>query len=243
MCIRDSNDNSGTFNAGDAPRAGVAVELLNGAGAVIQTTVTDGSGLYLFSGLDAGDYQVRITPPAGFSSSTGGGSEPGPDPDVDGDDNDDNGSNTGATITSAPITLTPGAEPIVNLATGETRNPTVDFGLIQVTLSLGNLVWRDDNNDGRVSAGEPGLDGVTVRLLDTAGNVLATQLTAGGGFYLFTGLTAGDYAVQVVTPAGDASSSGGGAEQGLRAGEGARRQWHRRRRTRPEPAGHAHRRR
>ncbi|MBL8137114.1 MAG: VCBS repeat-containing protein, partial [Acidobacteria bacterium] len=211
--VFDDNDNSGTFNAGDAPRGGVNVELLDGAGVVLQATVTDGSGLYLFTGLEPGDYRVRLTPPAGFTSSTGAASafEPGPDPDNN-VDNDDNGSNTVATITSAPVTLTPGAELIVTAATGETLNPTVDFGLISATLSLGNFVWRDNNNDGVVSAGEPGLDGVTVRLLSPTGTVLATQLTAGGGFYLFAGLAAGDYVVQVVTPAGYASSSGGGTE-------------------------------
>ncbi len=196
-------DNSGTFNAGDAPRDGVAVELLNGAGTVVlQTTVTAGGGLYTFTGLTPGDYRVRITPPAGFTSSTGGGSEPAPDPDTDVND-DDNGSNTGITITSLPITLAPGTEPIVNNALGDTRNPTLDFGLIRPLLkvSLGNLVWLDYNNSGTVDAGEPGLDGVTVRLLDaTATTVLATQVTAGGGFYLFSALDPGTYVVEVVPP-------------------------------------------
>ena len=197
-------DNNGSFGAGDTPRDGVAVELLNGAGTVVlQSTVTAGGGLYGFAGLTTGDYRVRITPPAGFTSSTGGGSEPAPDPDND-VDNDDNGTTTGATITSLPVTLTPGAEPVVTNATGETRNPTVDFGLIQPTpplLSLGNLVWIDYDNDGLVSAGEPGINGVTVRLFDGTGTTLkATQTTTGGGFYLFTRLAPGDYVVEVVRP-------------------------------------------
>ena len=197
-------DNSGTFNAGDTPRDGVAVELLNGAGTVVlQSTVTAGGGLYGFSGLTTGDYRVRITPPAGFTSSTGGGSEPAPDPDND-LDNDDNGTTTGATITSLPVTLTPGAEPVVNNGTGETRNPTVDFGLIQPQpplLSLGNFVWLDYNDNGTVQPGEPGIDGVTVRLLNGTGTtVLATQATAGGGRYLFTGLAPGNYVVEIVRP-------------------------------------------
>ncbi len=198
-------DNSGTFNAGDTPRDGVAVELLNGPGTVVlQTTVTAGGGLYTFTGLTTGDYRVRITPPAGYTSSTGGGSEPASDPDNN-VDNDDNGSNTGSTITSLAVTLAPGTEPIVTNATGDTRNPTVDFGLILPVpgkVSLGNLVWLDYNNSGTVNAGEPGIDGATVRLY-AQGNpaVLATQVTAGGGFYLFTNLDPGTYIVDVVRPA------------------------------------------
>ena len=207
-------DNSGTFNSGDTPRDGVAVELLDATGtSMLGSTVTAGGGLYQFTGLAPGDYRVRITPPAGYTSSTGGGAEPGSDPDNN-LDGDDNGTNTGATITSAAITLTPGSEPVVTNATGDTANPTVDFGLIPGSnLSLGNYVWRDTNNDGVVSAGETGIDGVTVRLLDATGTtVLATQVTAGGGFYLFTGLAPGNYVVEVVTPAGHVSSSGGGTE-------------------------------
>ncbi len=207
-------DNSGTFNAGDTPRAGVTVDLMDATGTtVLATTVTDGSGLYMFMGLTPGDYRVRITPPAGLTSSTGGGSEPGVDPDNN-LDNDDNGTDSGGFILSGPITLTPGGEPTVTPANGETQNMTLDFGLIAPPgLSLGNFVWRDTNNDGVVSAGETGIDGVTVRLLNASGTtVLGTQVTAGGGFYLFTGLAAGDYVVEVVTPAGFVSSSGGGTE-------------------------------
>ncbi len=192
-------DNSGTFNAGDTPRDGVAVDLLDAAGTtVLASTVTAGGGLYQFTGLTPGDYRVRITPPAGYTSSTGGGSEPASDPDNN-LDGDDNGSTTGATITSAAITLTPGAEPVVTNATGETANPTVDFGLIAASgLSLGNLVWLDLNNNGVADPGEPGLAGVTMRLIAADGvTVLATTVTNGSGFYLFPGLAPGTYYVEV----------------------------------------------
>lgn len=206
-------NNNGVFDTGDTPASGVPVELLNGAGSVIQTAVTDALGIYGFTDLAPGNYAVRITPPANYTSSTGAANafEPGPDPDND-VDNDDNGTNTGGTITSAQVTLTAGAEPIVTNATGTSSNPTVDFGLIASQLmSLGNLVWRDTNNDGLVSPGEPGIDGVTVRLFDGTGTVQLNQMqTGGGGFYLFTNLQPGNYVVEVVTPAGLLSSTGAG---------------------------------
>jgi protocatechuate 3,4-dioxygenase beta subunit len=207
----DTNNN-GTVDAGELPAAGTPVELLNGGGTVVQTTTTDAAGLYGFTGLTPGDYRVRITPPGVYKSSTGAANayEPGPDPDND-IDNDDNGTNTGGTITSAPVTLTPGAEPLVTNANGESVNTRVDFGLILPAMSLGNLVWRDTNNDGLVTAGEPGIDGVTVRLYNGNGTVLLnTMQTGGGGFYLFTGLQPGDYLVEVVPPTGLSSSTGSG---------------------------------
>lgn len=207
-------NNNGVFDTGDTPASGVPVALLNGGGTVVQTTTTDALGIYGFTDLAPGNYSVRITPPINYTSSTGAASayEPGPDPDND-VDNDDNGTNSGGTITSAPVTLTAGAEPVVTNANGTSSNPTVDFGLIRTgqLMSLGNLVWRDTNNDGLVSPGEPGIDGVTVRLFDGTGTVQLNQMqTGGGGFYLFTGLQPGNYVVEVVTPAGLLSSTGTG---------------------------------
>ncbi len=44
---------------------------------------------------------------------------------------------------------------------------------------------------------ESGINGVTVRLLDSGGTVYGTTVTAGGGYYRFDGLLAGDYVVEV----------------------------------------------
>ena len=69
---------------------------------------------------------------------------------------------------------------------------------------LGNFVWEDFNGNGIQNVGEPGLNGVTVNLLDS--NMLQipgkTTVTAGGGAYKFLGLVPGNYYVQFVTPDG-----------------------------------------
>lgn len=59
---------------------------------------------------------------------------------------------------------------------------------------LGNFVWVDLNNNGRQDSGEPGIPGVTVTL---SGAASATTTTDANGFYLFSGLYAGDYTVTV----------------------------------------------
>ena len=63
--------------------------------------------------------------------------------------------------------------------------------------TIGDLVWRDLDLDGVRDAGEPGIDGVLLELLDANGVVIATRVTTGGGLYLFEGLQAGSYRVRV----------------------------------------------
>ena len=234
--VWEDADNNGAINGAEAGINGVTVQLLydsNGDGTLtgaeltpIATTTTAGGGLYLFSNLAPGNYTVQLpasnfTGPGtlvGSTSSTGGGSEPAPDPDVDQDDNDDNGTTVGVlgaggVIQSAMVTLTAGGEPLAEAPDNDPTTPdanenlTVDFGVF-TPLSLGNLVWRDANNNGVVDAGETGIGGVTVNLYDAAGvALLATTTTDVNGLYLFSNLAPGSYIVEVVTPAGSTSST------------------------------------
>ncbi len=55
----DTNNN-GIRDAGEAAAAGVIVELLNSSGAVVATRATSATGEYVFDGLGAGQYSVRI---------------------------------------------------------------------------------------------------------------------------------------------------------------------------------------
>jgi uncharacterized repeat protein (TIGR01451 family) len=93
----------------------------------------------------------------------------------------------------------------VTLLSGQT-NPNLDAGLYQPA-ALGDFVWIDLNGNGIQNVGEPGLNGVTVNLLNGVGSVIASTVTAnnaGGnpGYYLFAGLSPGTYAVQFVLPGG-----------------------------------------
>jgi uncharacterized repeat protein (TIGR01451 family) len=68
--------------------------------------------------------------------------------------------------------------------------------------ALGDRVWIDTNGNGCQDPGENSLPGVTVTLLDSGGNSLATQTTDSNGNYRFNGLSAGTYAVRFTLPAG-----------------------------------------
>lgn len=67
---------------------------------------------------------------------------------------------------------------------------------------IGDLVWEDANADGHQADFEFGLAGVTLNLLDGNGAVIATTATGSSGEYLFSGIPAGTYTVQIVLPAG-----------------------------------------
>ncbi|MFN0193681.1 MAG: beta strand repeat-containing protein, partial [Aestuariivirga sp.] len=76
------------------------------------------------------------------------------------------------------------------------------------SLTLGNLVFNDENDNGVFDAGiDNGINGVTLTLfaddgttagqLDGSDTQVTTTTTAGGGLYSFAGLAPGDYIVRV----------------------------------------------
>jgi serine-aspartate repeat-containing protein C/D/E len=177
------SDCDGVQDTGEAGVAGVTVRLLNTAGAVLSTTTTDASGNYLFSNLAPGDYAIQVVAPTGyaFTGKDLGGND-ATDSDVD--------TSTGKTI-------------VTTLSGGE-NDMTWDAGLklVPTKASIGNKVWHDLDYDGIQDSGEAGIASVTVKLLNSAGTVVATTTTNSVGEYLFSNLTPGDYKVQVVKPSG-----------------------------------------
>jgi hypothetical protein len=113
---------------------------------------------------------------------------------------------TGYTLSAtSAATFTPSA----TLTTAASNAVTVTNTIISPdTYALGNRVWLDSNNNGTVDPGEIGLDGVVVRLLTPSGTLITSTTTASGGYYLFSGLLAGSYVVEIVPPAGHVTSTG-----------------------------------
>jgi hypothetical protein len=202
----DVNDN-GLQDAGELGVSNVRCELLDGAGAAVDSdpvtagvqpyiVYTNGLGEYLFTGLAAGDYTVRFSNfPAGYTSAAANANA-GTNDAVDAD-----ASFTGASVT-ATTTATTGT---YTLQTGE-DNLTVDMRIVPAagTNSVGNFVWNDQNGDGKQDAGEPGVQGVTVTLYTngadgiagTADDVVAGVTTTDSlGRYSFVGLPNGNYNV------------------------------------------------
>jgi len=106
----------------------------------------------------------------------------------------DFGVTLGGTYTlSGSATLIGGDNNTVPIAFNTT---TLSCG-VNCTGAIGDFVWQDTNQNGIQDAGEPGIPGVTVNLFDKSGNKIASTVTDQNGFYLFSGLCAGDYAVAV----------------------------------------------
>jgi hypothetical protein len=201
----DLNNNG--INDGEAGIAGVTVNLYKdndnnnvADGGIIETVVTDANGYYLFTLLAPGNYIVGVVTPAGYASSSVNGGDPDNDINLD-----DNGQITvGNETRGLAITLTGGGEPGDGGTPNDTNvNITYDFGFYQApTGSIGNFVWNDVNGNGLQDAGEPGLSGVQVQLLNAAGAVIATTTTDANGAYQFTGLPAATYTVKFLAVAG-----------------------------------------
>ncbi len=141
------------------------------------TTLTAGDGNYVFNGLLAGTYVVRV------DSATVGAINPGYGATYDLD----------GIVTSYVAT--------VSLSAALDRTD-VDFGF-RVGASVGDRVWIDRDADGVQEAGEPGINGV--RVYEDANNNNAydsgepNTITSGDGNYYIGNLTAGTHAVRVDT--------------------------------------------
>jgi len=162
-------DADGVQEAGEGGINDVLVELRDASGTLIATDFTSGNGNYLFEGYAPNNYRVTID-----EASLPAGVDQ--TYELDGSLNGDSA---------------------VNLRSGETRL-NLDFGYRLVLGTIGDRVWLDANNDGVQDAGEAGINGVRLELLQ-AGSVIETQITRGDGDYLFEGRRPGNYAVRVVT--------------------------------------------
>jgi hypothetical protein len=78
-------------------------------------------------------------------------------------------------------------------------------------VSIEGTVFLDANANGRRDFGEPGVGGITVSLLDSAGNVVATTTTDKYGHYVFTDQTGipgtGTFTVIITVPTGSHQTS------------------------------------
>jgi hypothetical protein len=165
----DANAN-GVQDAGEVGIEGVTVTLYTGAGALVGSTTTDADGLYIFDELQPGDYYVVFGAPAGYSSS----------PANQGSDAADSDAVGGQTATTT-------------LSAGE-YDPTFDAGFYQ-PVTIGDLVWLDQDGDGVQDPGEPGIPGVTVTITLPNGTT-TTVVTDANGNYTYTGVP-GTYTVSV----------------------------------------------
>ena len=164
----DANESS-SFDNGEDPFKDITVELLGADGNVVATTKTDADGNYSFTGLDAGTYTVKVTKAGDIAE---------------------------LTQTEDPDGTKDNASGAITLNADNPVRENVNFGYIKKH-AISGTVYLDQNRDKTKNTGDIDLSGVTVKLLDKDGNVVATTTTDANGNYSFTGLNDGTYTVQV----------------------------------------------
>jgi uncharacterized repeat protein (TIGR01451 family) len=180
----DVNGN-GVQDPGEPWIGGVAIALLDGtSGATLATTTSGPDGSYRFENLEAGTYVVQFAAPSGFVFTA---KAQGSDRNVDSD-----------------VEPTNGQTDNVLLLTGGDRF-AVDAGLYR-PVAVRGFVWDDGNGDGLQGATERGIEAVHIDVLDATGGVVSGLSTDSGGFYEFTGVAPGTYALRVSVPFGHALS-------------------------------------
>jgi protocatechuate 3,4-dioxygenase beta subunit len=194
----DINGN-GLADSGEPGIAHLTVHLLpDGSPTPIQTVLTNHRGVYRFTNVDPGNYQIEIVKPTSrgaganweFTTQNQLGSE---SEDSDADPN--------------------GIIQVV-VAEGE-LNLDFDAGLLTPEFlrlaTVGKRVWNDLNGNGVQNAGEPGLAGIEVRLIpDGWDEPIQTTTTNSQGLYSFRNIVpqvasatynaSGAYTIQFIAP-------------------------------------------
>ncbi len=163
--------------------ANVTVNLLDSNGHIVMTTTTDANGEYIFKVVPPGTYTVQEIVPGGYL-----------------EDAAHPGCNGGVVINPHTITLVglnPGEHPV-----------NYDF-CIDLPVDISGQVFVQSNANCVVATSLAPLAGVTVVLVDSAGNQVfdgngnaITTVTAADGSYSFSGLRHGTYGVHILQPTG-----------------------------------------
>jgi len=162
---------------GEGRISNVEIQLYDQTGRLVATTRTDASGRYQFENLRPGQYRVVELHPAGFFS---GNAIPG---------------NGGGGRPDGPDAITE-----ISVGPGTTL---VEYNFCELLPgSISGSVWSETDLNRRFDEGDTTLAGVTVQLLNAAGQVIATQQTDAQGKYHFENLTPGTYAVRELQPTG-----------------------------------------
>ena len=206
-------DNDGVYEPGDGEQplpAGVVVVLhaiIFGVDTAALTTTTDANGQYLFLADNNTDLNtliadVYVAIPPGQPALNSYVPSTGVRHDGGGVDNENTGAlDATGVITSGlffPVAGSTANGAVVNDALGQTYQPTIDFGFVRESYTLGNRVWLDTNDNGIFDANEIAVPaGTRLELRDSSGDILTTTMTNASGYYSFTNLPAGTYEVAV----------------------------------------------
>lgn len=176
--VWDDLNGNGIQDAGEPGVSGVTVKLYYSNDVYVGKTTTNPNGMYSLSAPIANrNYKIRFFSPSGYEFSPMDATDDRWDSDAKSD----------------------GWTNAFYVGTKDVK--TVDAGIYRPA-GVGNFVWEDKNNNGIQDAGEPGVEGITVKLYTCDEKYMASTTTDSTGFYEFTGLAPGSYFMQFVKPEG-----------------------------------------
>lgn len=144
---------------------------------IVDSTLSNNEGGYLFDNIPAGTYQISSTVPKEFAPVLDFGLvNEGLDSDFE---SFDVFASTGEFL----------------LSSGQTKSD-IDLGFAMIPANIEGLVWEDFSFDGQRDSGENLLEGIRVRLLDNNFNTIDSTLTDASGKYRFEDLFPGNYIVE-----------------------------------------------
>ncbi|MGN0795006.1 MAG: SdrD B-like domain-containing protein, partial [Aristaeellaceae bacterium] len=172
--VYEDTNFSGDWETGEKVVQGLVVTLLDSEGETLKSVKTGSSGAFTFDGLTPGTYQLRMAAKAGYAfTKTGDGNVMA---------NTDKGMGE-----SEPFTV----------ALGE-KKTGMDIGMIVPAVVTGT-VFADANDNGLYDAGEKGLAGTRVSLMQENGEV-ASLTVEGDGTFAFDTVMPGRYYLRYELP-------------------------------------------
>jgi hypothetical protein len=170
------------MDGGNTDVSGIAVELLNKQGETVQTTVTDEAGYFTFLKLLPVDYALRVKLEGNFRFARVIDTTQRP---------------SMITADTAGEDSTLGTSGLIPLSMGEGKKAQ-DIG-IGAMGKLGDYAWLDLDHDGMQDAGEPGIPGIGITLIQY-GKPVAQTVTDEYGRYGFGKVYPGTYVIEVNLP-------------------------------------------
>lgn len=177
--------NNGRRDAGDEGIAGVTVQIIPVSSSAPQTTITvttDAQGFYQTTRLSPGVYRIVEQQPNGYQDGT----------DIVG--------TVGGTARGTAVN--PGDQfRDVRLTSGEVGQQ-YNFGEYRFASLAGRVKLTDPQGNCETGSNITPVAGVTIQLLDAAGDLLQSTTTDASGAYRFTELLPGTYSIRELTPTG-----------------------------------------
>lgn len=177
QCFLDANYN-GLLDEGEAPLAGVKVEVVKSNGKTVASIVSGQDGLAVANALRGGEFSLTAVIPEGYAFSCPA----------------ENGNLFANTTGRRKDTVRD-----ISVGTGGTT--TVLLGAIAPATITGTA-YLDHDFSGTMGSGEDTVSGLIVSLMDETGSTCATARTNAKGVYTFADLTPGAYTMELKAKTG-----------------------------------------